>query len=125
MGQPGDDMPDVFGLFGPAPNQVVGTHTITFNDVTNAVSATDGHALPAGVTAFVSFNAPELSSFAQGAFQFVANGPANIWGYVPKEIEYFCDPAVPGVPEPTTWAMFLLGLLIVGSMRSVKRLAMG
>ena len=109
----GDSTLDFYGLFGPAPNQVVGNVSVTIDQFNN-VLATNGHALPAGVSAQVSFTDPILSSFAQGAFEFTAVGPPNPWGFQPVETEFFCP--IPGVPEPCIGMMMAVGFVFLAIM---------
>jgi hypothetical protein len=112
--QIGDNTLDIYGLFTTPGAEATGPVTVTIDALDN-VLATDGHPLPAGVTADVSFTAPALSSFPAGAFELTAVGPPNIWGYMPKEVEEIC-PAIPGVPEPSTCLLLAIGLVICAAL---------
>jgi hypothetical protein len=124
---PGDDTPDYLGLFGPVFGNLMGKpvelivsdagYSLTINNHTLTFGLSDPHFK-------ISFTDPMLSSFGPGAALFTATG-LNPYGFAVAEAEYLClDPPVPGVPEPATWAMFMIGFVGIGfAFRRKRRIA--
>ena len=119
---PGDDTPDYFALFGPAFGDLMG-RPFELDISANSFALTiNGHTLsfgPGDPHFAISFTDPLLASFAPGAFMFTATG-TNAYGFAVAETEFGCP--VPGVPEPATWALMLLGFGLLAGMRRLRRL---
>jgi PEP-CTERM motif len=119
---PGDDTPDYLGLFGPVFGDLMSRpftldisatgYSLTINGHTLTFSLNDPHYS-------ISFTDPLLVSFAPGAALFRATG-ANPFGFAVAEAEFLCDPP-PAVPEPATWALFLMGFAFVGGHQLLRR----
>jgi hypothetical protein len=109
------------GLFGPAFGNLIGQpfeldisatgYSLTINHHTVSWLNGDPHFA-------ISFADPLLSSFVPGAFQFTATF-LNQYGIAVAETEYGCP--VPGVPEPATWALMLLGFGLVAGISRMRR----
>lgn len=113
--QPGDNTPDFLGLFGPVFGELVGPFSLDIGAANYSLTV-NGHTLSfpfADPHLSISFTDPLLASFSPGSFLFTATG-ANPFGLV-TETEFFCP--VPGVPEPATWAMFVIGFAILATVR--------
>lgn len=122
---PGDITPDYLALFGPAFGDLIGkpfeldingsSFSLTINNHTVAFTAPDPHFA-------ISFTDPLLSSFSPGAFMFTATG-FNPYGIASIETIFGCpeiNPLTPGVPEPTTWALLLLGFALLAGLRRLR-----
>ncbi len=111
----GDNTQDIFNLFGGgfftgAFKLIIGAndYTLTMNGHTITFANNDPHLS-------ISFNNPLLASFAPGAFEFIASGLYSPLGFTGPETVFDCPVSVtPGVPEPTTWAMMLIGFAMLG-----------
>jgi hypothetical protein len=125
----GDNTPDIYNLFGGG--QLAGAfkliisatdYTLTMNGHTIEFSKTDPHLS-------ISFNNPLLASFAPGSFEFIAAGLYSPAGFAGPETVFDCptiEPFTPGVPEPTTWALMLIGFAGLGwTRRKSLRLMLG
>jgi hypothetical protein len=120
--QPGDNTPDYFGLFGPVFGELTGHFELDIGATAYALTI-NGHTLTFGLHDphySMSFTNPLLSSFAPGAFEFVAVG-TNAFGIASAETEFLCP--VPGVPEPATWLLLLAGMGIFAAFHNKRRLA--
>jgi PEP-CTERM motif len=117
-----DNTPDYLALFGPAFGNLMGQqftleiggtfdYALTINHHTVAFNVGDPHFA-------ISFADPLLTSFTPGAFQFTATG-FNPYGIATIETEYGCP--VPGVPEPTTWALMILGFVLLAGFTKLRR----
>jgi PEP-CTERM motif len=96
----------------------LGIHRVAFNPANalqNAVAYNDDFggtldagfsnlALLAGVSYFAVSSGFDNNDF--GAFRLTVSGPGNIVG----------GTTLPGVPEPATWAMFILGFAGIGAV---------
>jgi PEP-CTERM motif len=109
--QPGDNTPDYLGLFGPVFGELIGPFTLnigatdyalTINSHTISFPFNDPHLS-------ISFTDPLLASFAPGAALFTATG-FNPFGIAVAESEFLCP--IPGVPEPATWLLMLVGITL-------------
>ena len=119
---PGDDTPDYFGLFGPVFGDLMGAPFTLVENGTNFSLTINNHTVSfgAGDPHFaIGFTDPLLASFSPGAFMFTATGQ-NQFGFAVAETEFGCP--VPGVPEPTTWALMLLGFGLLAGITKLKRM---
>jgi hypothetical protein len=108
--RPGDNTPDYLGLFGPVFGDLTGQPFTLDISATGYSLTINSHTLTFGLNDphySISFTDPLLTSFAPGAVLFQATG-ANPFGIAVAEAEFLCDPP-PAVPEPSTWAMMLIG----------------
>lgn len=117
----GDDTPDYLGLFGQPFGNLMGLpftleiggatdYALTINHHTVAFNVGDPHFS-------ISFADPLLTSFTPGSFQFTATG-FNPYGIAAIETEFGCP--VPGVPEPTTWALMIIGFVLLAGLRTAR-----
>jgi hypothetical protein len=117
-----DNTPDYLALFGAPFGNLMGEHfTLVLGGATDYALTINNHtvAFNVGDPHFaISFADPLLTSFVPGAFQFTASFP-NAYGFAVAETEYGCP--VPGVPEPTTWALMLLGFAMLAGLRKLRK----
>ena len=122
---PGDDTPDYLGLFGPPFGNLMSRPFELDTSATGYTLTINGHSLSFGFGDphfSISFTDPLLASFAPGSFLFTATG-TNPFGIAVAETEFGCpfpEPFTPGVPEPTTWALMLLGFGLLAGLRRFR-----
>jgi hypothetical protein len=119
---PGDRVPDYLHLFGPAFGDLGGKTvdllgsngiwTLTIGGQSLSFSQNDPNYQ-------ISFTDPLLASFNPGAAMFTAIG-VNPYGFAVSEFEPLCITA--GVPEPSTWALMILGTAFLLWYAKKKRL---
>ena len=115
-----DNTPDLFGFFGPAFADLSGPATLVINQ-TGYDLTVNNHTLSFGFNDpifHIEFNPPE---FPGAEFKFTAaSGPPNLFANLiaAPETDFFCP--VPGVPEPGTWVLMLLGFMSVAFVRKFK-----
>ncbi len=105
---PGDNTPDFLGLFGQPFAQLSGTFTLNLGTLTDSLTI-NNHTFTWAVTNphfSIVTSSPLLASFAPGAFEFVATG-TSAYGIGVAETEFLCP--IPGVPEPATCLIMLVG----------------
>lgn len=111
---PQDDTPDYLGLFGPVFGNLMGKPFVLDISATGYALTINNHTISFGFndpTRVINFdpNNPLVAGFAPGTGIFDAFG-SNPFGFAIADQEYLCpEPIAPGVPEPSTWAMMLLG----------------
>lgn len=114
---PWDDSPDAAGLFGPVFGNLMGDPFTLVIDPTTYSLTINGHTLtfPQNDPQLIlSFNDPTATfNFGPNTILFQANVP-NIFGFTTPTQEFLCE--VPGVPEPTTAALFLAGAVLLAVM---------
>ena len=108
--QPGDNTPDYFGLWGPINGEVTGAFiltptSLTIEGITHVLNAHDT----------ITVNPVEFP----GAIRFQESG-LNQFGFGVPETEYLCP--TPGVPEPATWMLMLLGFALLGGFYGRRRI---
>ena len=120
---PGDQSPDYLALFGPAFGDLMGDsfHLVVGGGGTSYSLTINNHTLSwANPSPHYSVTVadPALGYGASFVFTGIAN---NIYGIAQAETEYLCDPVMPGVPEPATWALMLLGFGLVAGFARLRR----
>jgi hypothetical protein len=121
-----DITPDYLARFGPAFGDLMGkpyelvitngtSYSLTINNHTVSWQQGDQHIA-------IAFNDTQTqTSFGTGAWKWT-DQESNQYGIAFAETLYGCptDP-VPGVPEPATWAMMLLGFAFLGGWTQRRR----
>ena len=74
-------------------------YSLTVNGATLQFASNDPHV-------HVDFTAPELVSFAPGAFKVVIDGLQSSMGFSGPMVDYYC----PAVPEPSTLLLLAIGM---------------
>jgi hypothetical protein len=125
---PGDDTPVLYnGLPWAIGSQLTGTwqltiagnvYSFTANGGTLTWSAPNPH--------FAIVSAPTEYNLPEGTLELVISGLPSSFGYAGPMIEQLCLDPMPGVPEPTTWALMLIGFAGLGwTRRKSLRLMLG
>src|SRR5580765_470576 len=110
---PGDDTPDF--LFGAPFGNLAGQHFMLVQTPADYLLTINGVTLVVPL-ANITVADPTLG-FPSGTLQFRETLLNNPFG-VAFEQEYLCP--TPGVPEPATWALMLLGFIAVAIRRQLK-----
>ena len=124
-----DITPDYLGRFGPVFGDLMGqafkllitngtSYSLTINNRTVSWQQGDPHIS-------ILFNDPTTTnSFGVGSFKWT-DQETNPYGIAVAETLYGCDPLTPSVPEPSTWALMIIGFagLALFTMRRRKRAA--
>jgi hypothetical protein len=121
--QPGDS---TYVLFNGEPWPILTILSGAYTLVTD----TEYHLTVNGQTLNFAFNDPHYSidagptpdSFVPGSFRLLVQGLPSSIGFAGPQFEEFC-PVTPGVPEPATWAMMLLGFMGLGFVMKRKAFA--
>jgi PEP-CTERM motif len=117
---PGDDTPVLFdGLPWAIGSQLTGTWQLTIAGTTYSFTANGGTLTwSAPNPHFAIQAAPADLNLPEGTLELVINGLPSSFGFAGPMIEQLCvvvEPFIPpGVPEPSTWAMMLIGFAFLG-----------